>query len=56
MVQACLGINMRPYLKNNYSQKKWGGAGSVAQVAKHLPSKIKALSSNPRTAKQQQQK
>jgi hypothetical protein len=33
---------VRPYLKNNESKR----VGDVTQVAKHLPSKCKALSSN----------
>jgi hypothetical protein len=36
-IQTGLGINVRPYLKNN----------QVVQVVEHLPSKLKALSSNP---------
>jgi hypothetical protein len=40
MVQAGPGINMRPYSKESY-------AGRVVQVIEYLPSKCKALSSNP---------
>jgi hypothetical protein len=42
--------NMRPYLKNNLKSKKgW----RYAQVVECLPSKCKALSSNPSTAKKE---
>jgi hypothetical protein len=41
------GENTRPYLKNSKSKKGWG----VAQVVEFLPSKCKALISNPITAK-----
>jgi hypothetical protein len=47
MVQADLGIKTRPYSKN----AKAKGAVRAAQVVKHLPSKLKALSSDPSTKK-----
>jgi hypothetical protein len=34
----CLGINIRPYFKNNQSKK----AGGMAQAVEHLPNKLKA--------------
>jgi hypothetical protein len=46
-VQADLGINTRPYLKNNKTKR----AGGVTQVVEYLPSKCKVLSSNPSTKK-----
>jgi hypothetical protein len=39
---------VRPYLKNTQHKKR---AGGVAQMVQHLPSKHKALSSNPSTKK-----
>jgi hypothetical protein len=36
MVQACQGINTKPYSKNKESKK---GLGDMAQVVEHLPSK-----------------
>jgi hypothetical protein len=45
VVQASLGIKVRPYSKNNKAKK----AGSVAKVVECLPSKLKALSSNSST-------
>jgi hypothetical protein len=49
-VQADLGINTRPYLKNNKTKR----AGGVTQVVEYLPSKCKVLSSNPSTKKKRQ--
>jgi hypothetical protein len=51
MVHASPGIKVRLYLKNNYKKR----AGSMTQVIEHLPSKHKALSSNPSTEKNKQQ-
>jgi hypothetical protein len=42
---------MRPYLKNNLKANK---AQGVAPVVEGLPTKHKALSSNPNTAKNKQ--
>jgi hypothetical protein len=39
------GQKARPYLQHNRREK----AGAMAQAVKHLPSKCKALSSNPST-------
>jgi hypothetical protein len=50
--QANPGIKVRPYLQSNQCKKSW----DVVQVAEHLPSKCKALRSNPRAAKQKQKK
>jgi hypothetical protein len=44
IVLAGRGIKERPYLKNKAKR-----VGSVAQVVEHLPSKCKAVSSNPCT-------
>jgi hypothetical protein len=41
------------YLKNNLSEK-W--AGGMAQVVEYLPTKFKALSSNPNTGSPQETK
>jgi hypothetical protein len=38
------------------SKNYWGWAGGVAQVVEHLPSKCKALSSYPSTAKKKGRK
>jgi hypothetical protein len=46
---------MRPYLKDKKSKKK-KGAGDVVQVVEHLPSNLKALSSNPSTSKNEKKK
>jgi hypothetical protein len=46
-VQADLGINLGPYLKNKKGGKKVQGRKNVAQVVEHLPSNYKALSLNP---------
>jgi hypothetical protein len=46
MVQASLGINMRPNSK--IKVKRTGG---VAEVVEHLPSKCDVLSSNPNAQK-----
>jgi hypothetical protein len=46
------GNKVRPYLKNNQSKKSW--VWGVTQVAKHLPSKYKALNSTPNTTKDRQ--
>jgi hypothetical protein len=43
-VQACLGINMRPYLKNNTKR-----AGSWLKWLEYLSGKCKALSSSSST-------
>jgi hypothetical protein len=52
-VQADLGINLRPYGKNNYKKNMgWG----VAQVVEHLHSKGKTLSSNSSTSKKERRK
>jgi hypothetical protein len=48
-----LGKSTRPYVKNKLNQKR---AGGMTQVAKYLPSKCKALSSNPSTPKKQKKK
>jgi hypothetical protein len=35
--------------------RRQGRAGSVAQVVKHLPNNLKALSSNPRTEEEKEE-
>jgi hypothetical protein len=45
-VQDCLGITARHKSKHTYSK-----SGGVAQVAKHLASKLKILSLNSSTTK-----
>jgi hypothetical protein len=40
---------MRPYSKKYLKAKR---AGGISQVKEHLPSKRKALSSNPETSKE----
>jgi hypothetical protein len=52
MVQTSLGKKRDPHLQNNQSKR----AGGVAQVVEHLPSKCKALSSNPKTKKSKRNK
>jgi hypothetical protein len=52
-VQASPGINVRIYLKNKSKAKR---IGAVDQVIEHLPSKCKALSSNPSTEKKKKKK
>jgi hypothetical protein len=47
-VQASLDINVRPYLKITKVKR--------AQVVEHLPSKRKALNSNPTTIKKKKKK
>jgi hypothetical protein len=44
-VQASLGKNARPHLKNNYSKKK---LEVRLKLKSHLPSEQKAVCSNPR--------
>jgi hypothetical protein len=46
VVQACLGINVRLYLKNKTKM-----AGGMAQVVEHLSKKHKAQSSASSTTK-----
>jgi hypothetical protein len=41
----------RQYLKNSLKQK---GTGGMAQVVEYLPSKCKALSSNPNTRRERE--
>jgi hypothetical protein len=36
-IQACPGKNARPYLKNNYSKKDFGGEG-MASIVQPMPS------------------
>jgi hypothetical protein len=47
LILAGVGKNARPYLKNNQRKKGF----DVVQVVECLPSKHKALSSNPSTTK-----
>jgi hypothetical protein len=42
-------------MQQNFKMQTWG-AGGVAQVVERLPSKHKALSSNPSTAKKKKKK
>jgi hypothetical protein len=51
MVQASLGKKQEPNLQTNRAK----GAGVMAQVIEHLPSKCKALCSNPRTTKKKKE-
>jgi hypothetical protein len=51
-VQATLSKKVRPNLKNNQGKRARG----MAQAVEYLPSKHKALSSSPSTAKKKKKK